>query len=280
MLRQEGKGLSTDVEKAEALNRAHWDEVAPVHLASYGVEGLLAGESRIDKVQKSELYPIRGKDLIHLQCHIGTDTLSLALDGANVTGVDFSSKSLAIARRLAAQMNIRAEFVEANVLDLREVITEKYDIVYTSKGVLSWISDLERWADTIAFLLKEQGTFYIMELHPVSCMFDDTAEGDLRIKYPYFHNREPIHFDDDHPDYSDRAYVPVNKTWEWLWPLSDVTNALIRSGLVIEMLNEHDKAFYPALPGMVRTEDSWWILEKYRGMVPFTFSLRARKQGR
>jgi ubiquinone/menaquinone biosynthesis C-methylase UbiE len=269
--------LPADIRHAETANRAHWDEVAPVHLASYGIEELLSGVSRIDAIQKRELYPIAGKQLIHLQCHIGTDTLSLALDGAKVTGVDFSSKSLAIARQLATQMGIAAEFIEANVLDLVNTITKKYDIVYTSKGVLSWINDIDRWAETVAFLLKPRGIFYIMELHPISYMFDDTIEADLRIKYPYFHNTEPIYFNDDQPDYSNRTYVPINKTYEWLWPLSDITNALIRNGLVVEMLNEYDKAFYPALPGMVRTEDGWWVLERYKGMVPFTFSLRARK---
>ena len=89
---------------AENTNRAHWNEIAPVHVKSYGIEGLMAGISRIDLIQKQELYPVLGKDLIHLQCHIGTDTLSLALDGANVTGVDFSAESIAIGRELAASV--------------------------------------------------------------------------------------------------------------------------------------------------------------------------------
>lgn len=265
---------------AEYANRAHWDEVAPVHLRSYGIDGLLAGVSRIDAIQKQELYPVKGKDLIHLQCHIGTDTLSLALDGANVTGVDFSSKSLEIARDLAARMRIEAEFVEANVLDVGNLISKKFDIVYTSKGVICWISDIERWAQVVSNLLADNGVFYLFETHPVLWMFDDTREGELRIKYPYFHQREPTHFDDSFPDYSDPSYVPRNKTFEWIWSLSDIVNALVHSGMVVEELNEHDKLFYKGLPRMVRTDDGWWILEEYEGKIPLSFSLLARKSRR
>ena len=152
---------------AEATNQAHWDEVASVHLKSYGIEGLLNGVSRIDSIQKREFYPISGKDLIHLQCHIGTDTISLALDGANVTGVDFSGESIKIAKDLAARVQSRtgrtfkAEFYQANVLDLKSVTSQKYDIVYTSKGVLCWIRDIRLWADTVSYLLRPGGVFYL-----------------------------------------------------------------------------------------------------------------------
>jgi SAM-dependent methyltransferase len=269
--------LAVNDKDAEATNRAHWDEIAPVHVKSYGIDGLMKGISRIDAIQKREFYPIKGKDLIHLQCHIGTDTLSLALDGANVTGVDFSAKSLTIARDLAFKMHLPAQFVEANVLDLKDTFTRKYDIVYTSKGVLPWIRNIDKWAETIAFLLIENGIFYIMESHPASYMFDDSNEGELRIKYPYFHQNNPFHFDDEHPDYSDSSYVPVNKTYEWMWSISDIMNALIHHGLQIETFNEYDRSFYRALPGMVETEDGWWILKDYQGMIPLTFSLRAKK---
>jgi 2-polyprenyl-3-methyl-5-hydroxy-6-metoxy-1,4-benzoquinol methylase len=269
--------LGVDDRFAESVNRAHWDEIAPVHFRSYGVEGLRSRISRIDSIQRRELYPIKDKSLIHLQCHIGTDTLSLALDGAKVTGIDFSAESISIARQLSTETQIPAQFVEANVLELKEVISTKYDVVYTSKGVLCWISDIRKWAETVAALLKDGGIFYIMEIHPASYMFDDTQLGELRIKYSYFHKKEPTHFDDDHPDYSDRSYIPKNKTYEWMWSLSDIMNALIENGLRIEMFNEHAEAFYPAFPGMARTEDGWWILEKYRGMIPLTFSLLARK---
>ncbi|MBN2352936.1 MAG: class I SAM-dependent methyltransferase [Spirochaetales bacterium] len=261
---------------AESANRAHWDEVAPVHLKSYGVEGLVRGESWIDGLQKRELYPVAGKDLIHLQCHIGTDTLSLARDGARVTGVDFSPASLAVARELAEKMGLQVDFIESNVLELAGKNNKKFDIVYTSKGVLGWISDITKWAETISSLLKPGGVFYIFEQHPLTLMFDDTLEGELKIKYSYFHQDEPTHWDDDHPDYSDQTYVPKNKTYEWFWPLADIVNAVIRAGLVIELLNEHDVGFHRQLPDMTKGADGWWRLEKYGDKLPLTFSLRAK----
>lgn len=277
-MKKQRQSIVSDRE-AENVNRDHWDELAPVHLRSYGVDGLLAGVSRIDTIQRRELYPVRGKSLIHLQCHIGTDTLSLALDGAKVTGVDFSSKSLAIAKQLASRMNIDAEFIESNILDVTNVLSRQYDIVYTSKGVLCWISDIQRWGETVSQLLADNGTFYLFETHPALLMFDDTKAGALRIRYPYFHRDEPTHFNDDHPDYSDGSYIPKTKTYEWAWSLSDIVNALVGNGLVLEQLNEHDRLFYEALPGMVQGDDGWWVLEEYEGKIPLSFSIRARKPG-
>jgi len=263
--------------KAEDINRAHWDEVAPIHLNAYPIDTLLSGRSLIDAIQKRELYPIAGKRLLHLQSHIGTDTLSLGLDGAIVTGVDFSPQSVKIARELAQRMNIPAEFILANVLDLSESVLGEYDIVYTSKGVLSWISDIDRWALAISLHLKPGGVFYIFEVHPTLLMFDDTLTNRFEIRYPYFHQPEPLYFKDDLPDYADNSYIPKNKTYEWQWSLSDVVNTLVRNGLTIELLNEHDKCFFQALPGMTRTSDGWWVLPGYEEMIPMAFSLRARK---
>jgi len=271
--------LPTHNSIAETTNRLHWDEVASIHLKSYNIEKLLNGISLIDDIQKDDFYPVNGKELIHLQCHIGTDTLSLALDGARVTGIDFSCKSLAIARTLAEKMKIQATFIEANVLNVRNIISSKYDIVYTSKGVLCWISDIEKWAENISHLLKKGGCFYMLEIHPLKSMFEETIGHDLHIKYPYFHRDEPIHFEDNLPDYADKTYIPLNKTYEWTWSLSDVVNALIRNGLEIEQINEYDKIFYEAFTNMSRTHDNWFFIEKYQGMIPLTFTLLARKRG-
>jgi len=269
--------LTADDEHAERINRNHWDEIAPVHLESYGIEGLLQGRSRIDEIQKREFYPVEGKDLIHLQCHIGTDTLSLALDGANVTGVDFSSRSIDIAKRLADRMKLKADFIVANVLDLQAIVLQKYDIVYTSKGALCWIRDIDKWAETVAFLLKDGGIFYIMDTHPFVTMLEDRVGDALGLKYPYFHQSEPLHFGGDRRDYADSTYTVRTGSYEWIWPLSDIINAIIRQGLTIEFVNEHDKLYYQEFPEMAETEDGWWFLEKYKGMIPWTFSMRARK---
>jgi 2-polyprenyl-3-methyl-5-hydroxy-6-metoxy-1,4-benzoquinol methylase len=270
--------MSSDLSESEKGNRAFWDEVAPVHRSSYDIESLLKGISLIDDFQKREFYPVEGKDLIHLQCHIGTDTLSLALDGARVTGVDFSHRSIEIARELAGRLNVEAEFIEANVLDLPAAIQRKYDVVYTSKGVLPWIGDIGRWAKSVSHLLAPGGVFYLLELHPVLGIFDDTRKDALVVRHGYFHRDEPDRFDDDHPDYSDSAYIPASPTFEWTWPISDVVNALVQNGLDIELLNEHDKLFYKGLPAMTQAEDGWWVIEGLEGKVPLAYSIRARRR--
>ncbi len=264
-------------EEAEKLNKLFWDEVAPVHEKSYDIEGLRNRISQIDKIQKDEFYPVKNKSLLHLQCHIGTGSISLSLDGADVTAVDFSEKSIEIARKLSNEIGTDVKFILSSVSDLKSKLNQKYDIVYTSKGVLCWISNIKKWAETISYYLKKDGIFYIMETHPVYNMLDEAFENDLKIKYSYFKQNEPICFDDDWPDYSDPTYIPRNKTYEWVWSLSDIINTLVENGLQIELFNEHDKLFFNGVRGMTEDSNGWWYLEKYKGKIPYTFSLRARK---
>ena len=267
-------------EEAEKLNKIFWDEIAPIHEKSYDIKSLKNKISQIDEIQKNEFYPIKNKSLLHLQCHIGTDSISLALDGANVTAVDFSEKSIEIAKKLNNKIGTGIRFIVSSVFDLKNKLNEKFDIVYTSMGVLCWISDIRKWAEIISYYLKKDGIFYIMETHPIKNIFDDTVENDLKVKHSYFNQNEPVCFDDDWPDYSDysdQTYVPKNKSYEWTWSLSDIIKALIENGLQIELLNEYDKLFFKGFKGMVEDKNGWWYLEKYKGKIPYTFSLRARK---
>jgi 2-polyprenyl-3-methyl-5-hydroxy-6-metoxy-1,4-benzoquinol methylase len=264
-------------DEAEKNNIKFWNEIAPIHLNSYDIEALRKGKSHIDEIQKKELYPVKNKELLHLQCHIGTDTLSLAMDGAKVTGVDFSKKSIEIAKTLRNELNLKADFVYSNIYDIKKKIKKQFDIVYTSKGVLAWLKDIDEWANIISHFLKKDGIFYIMDIHPFKHIFDDTVETELIVSYPYFHQEEAMIWDDDSPDYSDKTYIPVNRTYEWNWSISDIINALIKSGLTLELFNEYDQLFYNGHPGMIKDKKGWWFLEKYKGMIPYTFTLRARK---
>jgi len=213
---------------AEKENEKFWDEVAPIHFKSYNIDALRRGISHIDEIQKEELYPITGKELLHLQCHIGTDSISLALDGAKVTAVDFSKKSIELAKKLNQELKTDVEFIHSNIFSLKDNLKQEFDIVYTSKGVLAWVKDINKWASLIYNYLKRGGVFYIMEIHPIKYIFDDTINNELQIKYSYFHNSEPMTWDDDPPDYADKNYVPKNKTYEWTWSISDIINALIK----------------------------------------------------
>jgi 2-polyprenyl-3-methyl-5-hydroxy-6-metoxy-1,4-benzoquinol methylase len=263
--------------EAESKNRAYWNEVAPVHFRAYEIDSLREGNSHIDEIQKAELYPVTGKEILHLQCHIGTDTLSLEMDGATVTGVDFSEESIRLARQLRDELSLHSEFILSNIFELREKLDREFDVVYTSKGVLGWVKDIEEWARVIHHFLKPGGFFYIMEIHPLKTIFDDSVENDLKVRYSYFHQDSPTIWDDHCPDYADACYLPKNPTCEWTWAMSDIVNAIVASGLSIEFLHEHDKLFYRGLPGMVSDDEGWWDLEKFRGIVPYAFSLKAGK---
>lgn len=261
--------------KAEERNREHWDELAEVHARSYDIKALLDGSHLIDEIQLAEVGDVSGKSLLHLQCHIGTDTLSWARLGAKVTGVDISSESLQKARELARKTGLEADFIESPIYDLPNVLDRSFDIVYTSVGVLCWLSDLEAWAGLIHRYLKPGGLFYIFESHPFLMVFDDEASG-LTVRYPYFHRDEPLVWPGDHPDYADPDYRVKNEHWEWSWSLGDILGALMRAGLRIELFHEHDVIPFQDLPCMVPAErKGWYKLPEEHDFLPLAFSLRA-----
>ena len=271
------KRLDRINKKAETANQAFWDEIAPVHYKSYDIKKLKQGKSLIDEIQKKEIGGVKDKSFLHLQCHIGTDSLSWALEGAQVTGVDFSRESIKVADELKRVLGLKVRFIESNIYDLPNTLKEKFDIVYTSQGVLTWLKDIKEWGKLISHYLKPGGIFYIMEAHPSLHIFDDDKRGELTIKYPYFPGKGPTFWDDDSPDYSNGEYIPKNPAYEWTWPLGEILASLIDAGLKIEFLHEYDRLFYKGLPDMVKDEEGWWYFPKYKGMLPLTFTLRAKK---
>jgi len=261
--------------KYEDTNRRFWDELTEVHIKSYGVLGFKSGKSTLDSIQLEEVCSVKGKSLLHLQCHFGLDTLSWAREGAIVTGVDFSEKSIKYANQLKEELNIDARFIYCSIFDLKSHLDKKFDIVYTSQGVLCWLKDLEEWAKIIYHFLKPGGIFYIMDGHPIIHTFDDLKKGELEIRYNYFHKKEPTKWDDGTPDYSNVSYITENPSYEWQWSLSDIINSLIKADLRIEFIHEFDKIFYKALTFMKQDEDGWWYLPDYRNKIPLMFTLKA-----
>ena len=263
--------------KAEITNQAFWDEIAPVHYKSYDIEKLKQGKSLIDKIQKKEMGDVKNKSLLHLQCHIGTDSLSWVLEGAQVTGVDFSSESTKIANELKRRLGLEARFIESNIYNLPDTLKEKFDIVYTSQGVLTWLKDIKEWGKIISHYLKPGGIFYIMEIHPLLFIFDNDKRRGLKINESYFPGKNPTLWDGNIPDYSDRKYIPKNPTYEWTWSLGEILTSLLEAGLKIEFFHEYDRLFYKGFPDMLQDEEGWWFLPEYKGMLPLTFTLRAKK---
>jgi SAM-dependent methyltransferase len=260
--------------KAEEGNRIHWNELAGVHAESYDYERLLNGGHVLDEVQVEEIGEVEGKSLLHLQCHIGTDTLSWARLGARVTGVDISPASLDVARGLADRTGLEAEFIESSIYDLPGKLNERFDIVYTSVGVLCWLSDLDAWAGMVARYLKPGGIFYIMESHPFLMVFDDESQG-LKPGYSYFHEREPVKWPGNYPDYDDGNYMVKTPSWEWQWTLGDVVNSLLKAGLRLEFLHEHRTMPWKCLPCMENNGRGRWKLPDDMDFLPLMFSIRA-----
>lgn len=263
---------------AEQSNQALWDEIAPVHARAYEEVALLRlGGIVLDEIELQEVGEVRGMTLLHLQCHIGTDTLSWARLGAIVTGVDFSAESLAYARQLQQELQLPATFVQSNVYDLPAVLQGQFDIVYTSRGVLCWLRDLDEWARIIAHFLRPGGIFYLMETHPIAHTFEETKPGELAITYPYFHSAEPTRWDVGDADYADASYIPQHPSYEWQWSLGDIVNALLQAGLGLESLHEYERTFDKGFPSMVNVSERWYHLPQYAGKLPLLLTIRARK---
>lgn len=257
-------------------NLSLWNEWARINRGSafYDVEGFKAGRSSLKRVEVEEVGDVAGKSLLHLQCHFGLDTLSWARLGAEVVGVDFSPEAVALARSLAEETRTRARFVCSNVYDLPEALGEQFDIVFTSYGVLSWLSDLRRWGEVIAHFLNPGGMFYVIEFHPFMLMLDE--EESVRIKYPYFPASAPLEFQEQ-GSYAERDANFSHPSYQWLYTLSDVLNSLIRAGLRIDFMREFPFSGWKVFPFMEGDGCGEYRLKDRPDWVPMMFSIRATK---
>ena len=270
-----------------AVNRAHWDEVATLHRVSYDTAGLVADATRLSTGVRQDvplLAPylpggtVAGLDMIHLQCHIGSDTLSWARLGARMTGLDMSGESLRIARDLAAQAGLDIDYIQASINDAAAALVGRtYDVVYTSIGVLSWLDDLTVWADLIAGLLRPGGIFFIREGHPMAYSLDDTAPpGELRLGWPYFNNGPLL--DESSEDYSSPVPVANARTFEWAHSLGEILGSLLKAGLTILDYQEHKTLPWKQLPWMEPQPLGEYALpESLRDFCPLAFTLVARR---
>jgi len=265
------------VEHELSTNRALWDELVEIHAAStfYDVAAFRAGQSTLRPLELEEVGDVRGKRLLHLQCHFGLDTLSWARLGAEVTGVDFSEEAVSLARRLAEEVGVPATFVCADVLDLPCHLSGAFDVVFTSYGALTWLPDLGRWGAAAASSLDRGGILYVVDQHPLGGVLAE-RDGELVTDWPYFADAPAV--ETSQGSYADRTAVLANTTsYQWQHTLSGVVNALTGAGLHIEFLHEFPFSMYQRLPSMVEGADGWWRLPG-RDDMPFLFSLRATKE--
>ena len=269
-------------------NRANWDDRASAHAArsglGYGVQryvddpALLSDVVRFDR---DRLGDITGLRTAHLQCHIGTDTLSLARLGARVTGLDFSPVALAEARMLVAETGDGVDFVESDVYSALSVLQPaSFNLVYTGIGALCWLPSIDRWAAVVAGLLAPGGRLFIREGHPILWSMDDRLDDDLHLRFPYFERVEPVEWDDDSTYVATDRPLTATKTYEWNHGLGEIVTALLEAGLNLTMLVEHDSVPWEALPGqMVERADGEFALDARAGVAPLSYTIQAVKPG-
>lgn len=251
-------------------NRGLWDGWAALHAGSafYDVAGFKGGRSSLKPVERAELGDVSGKRLLHLQCHLGLDTLSWARLGADATGVDFSGRAIEFARGLAQECDLPARFVCQDVLDLD--LGEQFDIVFASYGVLCWIRDKRRWAEVVVRHLAPGGTFYLIEFHPVVSSFDDDG---TPLRYPYF-GGEPIPFPQK-GSYGAPDADFEHDSFEWPHSIGDIVTPLAEAGLHIEFLHEFPYSAYGCFPFLEQEAEDRWRVRGAKVAVPLMFSVKA-----
>ena len=268
------------------INRHNWDERASAHAASrdYAVSSFVSDPSYLSRVVRFDLPllgDISGQRGIHLQCHIATDTLSLARLGARMTGLDFSLASLAEARRLVEQTGSDIELIEGDVYDAVSLCgSMSFDFVYTGVGALCWLPGIQRWATVVSELLRPDGRLFLREGHPVLWAIDETrGDGLLVIDHPYFETDAPF-VGDDAGTYVDTDVVfRSTETHQWNHGLGEIVTALLDAGMAITGLIEHQTAPWNALPGRTeRLDDGEWRLKERPERLPQTYTLQAIKR--
>lgn len=254
------------------VNRARWDEQADVHPDTeyYDVSGFLAGESTLQPPERELLGDPSGQSLVHLQCHIGLDTLSWAREGASVVGVDFSETAIDTARTIRDEAGLDAEFVCCDVHDAPGRLDRAFDVVFASYGVLWWIPDVDRWAETAAALCRPGGTVFLADHHPLLELFD--PELSLRDDRSYF-REEPIRYEAESTYADPEATLENTAAYEWQHGLGEIVTAFARAGLRVEALREYPEIEFQPFDGMEETDDGRYRLPD--DSLPLVYALRA-----
>ncbi|MEO8293102.1 MAG: methyltransferase, partial [Actinomycetota bacterium] len=259
------------------MNRELWNEWTVIHenSAFYDLASFREGGVRLADYEIGDIGEVAGRTLLHLQCHFGIDTPSFARLGAYITGADFSPRAVALAGRLARELSLDARFVESDLYSLPDRLDERFDIVYTSRGVLGWLPDIERWGQIVAHFLKPGGIFYITECHPVAwAMADDLP---VRPGYAYWERPEPI----TTPvagSYADHdAAVATSLEHSWNHSMSEVIQSLLDAGLRIELFREYPWCDFDPGFCVQRDDGRWYLPDDVEGEIPLFYALRARR---
>ncbi len=255
-------------------NKTTWNNKVKVHAKSdmYNLEAFKNGKTSLMPYELKVLGDVKGKTLLHLQCHFGQDTLSWSRMGAKCVGVDLSDEGIKLAESLNEELKLDAKFVCCNVLDTSEFVKDTFDIVFTSYGVISWLPDLKPWGKMIAERLKKGGTFYLVEFHPIVWMFD-YLEGKQVMKYGYM--QDDVIYEEYEGTYANQDSKMLSKEYGWNHGLGEVISVLTEAGLHIEYLKEYDESPYNVLPDLIETENGMFVTKDK--LYPLIFEIKAIK---
>ena len=257
------------------INKNAWNKKTDAHLKSdfYDVDGFLKGNSSLNEIELALLGNIKGKSVLHLQCHFGQDSISLERLGAKVTGVDLSDKAIKRAGELAEKAGVDATFICCNIYDLPDHLTEEYDIVFTSYGTIGWLPDLDKWANIISRFLKPNGKFVFAEFHPVIWMFDDKFE---KVAYDYLKSEAIV--ETETGTYADKDANIETELVMWNHGIGEVVTSLINNGLEINSLNEFDYSPYDCFNGTIKAEPGKFRIKHLEYKIPMVYSVLATKK--
>jgi 2-polyprenyl-3-methyl-5-hydroxy-6-metoxy-1,4-benzoquinol methylase len=274
-----------DIDKAFKINQETWNKKTAVHYESSfydksafakavnsSRDSKTISKDSLNSYETQALGDVKGKSLLHLQCHFGQDSLSWASRGAQVTGVDISDKAIELARKLSAEYQLPANFLCCNVLDTSKFVSETFDIIFTSYGVIGWLPDLKPWAQMIADRLKSGGVFYMVEFHPIAWMYD-YIDGSPVLKYHY--HQEAAIYEEYAGTYADQHADITSKEYTWNHSLSEVIQSLIDAGLQINNFAEHDGSPYNIFPDMELQPNGLFYLKEQK--YPLIFEIMAQK---
>ncbi len=256
------------------INRNLWNKRTQIHVDSefYDVDSFKKGKDSLNSIEIELLEDIRGKSVLHLQCHFGLDTISLSRRGAIATGVDFSEKAIAKAREINESLGTDVKFIESDIYKLPDILDEKFDIVFTSYGVVGWLPVMRKWAEVISHFLKPSGKFVFVEFHPVVWMFSYDFK---RIDYNYM-DLAPI-VEELEGTYTDGENKIKEKSICWNHGLSTVLNSIIKAGLTIHDFEEYNYSPYNCFENTVKISENKFQIKGLEGKIPMVYSLKAIK---
>jgi SAM-dependent methyltransferase len=256
------------------INKSAWNKKTPIHLESafYDMDGFLSGKTSLKDIELSLLRDIKGKRILHLQCHFGQDTLSLARMGAIVTGVDFSDVAISKAKELAVQINCEAKFICCNIYELANHLDEQFDMIFTTYGTIGWLPDLDKWAAIVSGSLKPGGEFVFVEFHPAVWMFDDDFQ---KIGYNYF-NTGPI-VETYSGSYADKSAPLKEEYVMWNHGMGEVINSIINNGMELKSLEEYNYSPYPNFNHTVEPSPGKFRIAHLDDRIPMVYSIKAVK---